>query len=62
MMIQLAKSAAMGTQPIGVDADPRRIQGRNATLPHGSDWRSLVPLHRVTNRWRASRELEPAAS
>jgi hypothetical protein len=56
MMIQLTKSVAAGELPIGVDADPRRIQGRNASLPHGTDWRSLVPGHRVTNRWRASRE------
>ena len=43
MMIQMAKSVAAGGSPIGVDADPRRIQGRNATLPHGADWRTLVP-------------------
>ena len=56
MMLQMAKSVAAGGSPIGVDADPRRIQGRNATLPHGSDWRGLVPGHRVTSRWRAARE------
>ena len=60
MMIQLAKSVEAGDKPIGVDADPRRIQGRNATLPHGADWRTLVPQHRVTSRWRSSRQTEAA--
>jgi len=62
MMIQLAKSVAAGKPPIGVDADPRRIQGRNASVPYGTDWRSLAPGHRVTNRWRAARESEAAAT
>jgi phthalate 4,5-dioxygenase len=60
MMFQLAKSVEGGKQPIGVDADPRRIQGRNARLAYGTDWRSLAPGHRVTNRWRAARESEAA--
>ena len=50
-----------GEPPVGVDADPRRIRGRNASLSHGTDWRSLVPEHRVTNQWRASRESETTA-
>ena len=58
MLIQMAKSAAEGQAPVGVDADPRRIFGRNATLPHGVDWRTLVAQHRVTNRWRVARETE----
>jgi hypothetical protein len=62
MMLQMAKSVAAGGSPIGVDADPRRIQGRNATLPQGSDWRGLVPGHRVTSRWRAARETEAIPS
>jgi phenylpropionate dioxygenase-like ring-hydroxylating dioxygenase large terminal subunit len=56
MLIQLANGVAAGEKPIGVDADPRGIAGRNATLPHGVDWRTLVPGHVVTNRWRAARE------
>jgi hypothetical protein len=62
MMIQMAKAVAAGESPIGVDADPRRIQGRNATLPHGADWRALVSQHRVTSRWRAARETEAVPS
>jgi phthalate 4,5-dioxygenase oxygenase subunit len=62
MMIQMAKSVAAGGSPIGVDADPRRIQGRNASLPYGTDWRTLVPRHRVTNRWRAPRESEAVSA
>jgi phthalate 4,5-dioxygenase oxygenase subunit len=62
MMLQMAKSVAAGGSPIGVDADPRRIQGRNSTLPAESDWRGLVPGHRVTSRWRTAREPEVIAS
>ncbi len=58
MMIQLAKAVAAGEKPIGVDADTRRIQGRNASLAHGADWRTLVPEHRVTHRWHSARETE----
>jgi phthalate 4,5-dioxygenase len=58
MMIHLAKSVASGEKPIGVDADPRRIQGRSASVSHGSEWRTLVPQHRVTTLWRVSRETE----
>lgn len=56
MLIGLAQAAASDAKPIGVDADPRRIAGRNATLAHGVDWRTLVPQHAITNRWRAARE------
>jgi phthalate 4,5-dioxygenase len=59
MLIQLAQGVAAGGKPVGVDADPMRITGRNASVPHGADWRSLVPGHNVTNRWRGARE--PAA-
>jgi hypothetical protein len=58
MMIHLAQGSAAGETPLGLHADPRRIQGRNASLSHGEDWRKLVPHHKVTNRWRASRESE----
>jgi phthalate 4,5-dioxygenase oxygenase subunit len=56
LLIGMAQSAAAGAKPIGVDADPMRIAGRNATLGHGVDWRTLVPQHAVTNRWRGARE------
>ena len=56
MLIQMAQSVAAGGAPIGLDADPMRINGRNATVPHGADWRTLTPHHKITQRWRGSRE------
>jgi phenylpropionate dioxygenase-like ring-hydroxylating dioxygenase large terminal subunit len=56
LLMAMAQSAAAGAKPIGVDADPRRIAGRNATLAHGVDWRTLVPGHEITNRWRGGRD------
>jgi hypothetical protein len=59
MLIQLAQSVASGGKPIGVESDPMAITGRNASVPYGTDWRTLVPGHKVTSRWRGARE--PAA-
>jgi phthalate 4,5-dioxygenase len=56
MLIQLAQSTASGGKPLGVDADPMKITGRNASVPYGADWRTLVPKHAVTNRWRGGRD------
>jgi hypothetical protein len=56
MLIQLAQTVSSGGQPIGVDSDPMVITGRNASVPYGQDWRTLVPGHKVTNRWRSARE------
>jgi hypothetical protein len=62
LLMAMAQSAAAGAKPIGVDADPRRIAGRNATLAHGVDWRTLVPGHEITNRWRGGREAASTAA
>jgi hypothetical protein len=59
MLIQLAQGVSSGGRPIGVDSDPMVITGRNASVPYGADWRTLVPGHKVTSRWRSARE--PAA-
>jgi phthalate 4,5-dioxygenase oxygenase subunit len=58
MLIQVAQTSASGGKPIGVDSDPSGISGRNASVSHGTDWRTLVPSHKVTSRWRGR---EPAA-
>jgi hypothetical protein len=59
MLIQIAQSGASGGTPIGVDSDRMVITGRNASVPYGTDWRTLVPSHKVTGRWRGARD--PAA-
>jgi phthalate 4,5-dioxygenase len=59
MLIQVAQTVASGGKPVGVDSDPMAITGRNASVPYDADWRTLVPRHQVTNRWRSARE--PAA-
>ena len=56
MLIQLAQTVSSGGRPIGVDSDPMAITGRNASVPYGQDWRTLVPGHKVTNRCRSTRE------
>jgi hypothetical protein len=56
MLVQLAQGVAAGGNPIGLNADPMRIAGRNASVRHGLDWRTLVPSHTVTTRWRSARE------
>jgi phthalate 4,5-dioxygenase len=56
LLIQLAQTVSSGGRPIGVDSDPMVITGRNASIPYGEDWRTLVPGHKVTNRWRSARE------
>jgi phenylpropionate dioxygenase-like ring-hydroxylating dioxygenase large terminal subunit len=62
LLMSMAQSAAAGAKPIGVDADPTRIAGRNATLAHGVDWRTLVPGHEITSRWRGGREAASTAA
>jgi len=59
MLIQVAQTVASGGKPVGVDSDPMVITGRNASVAHDADWRTLVPRHKVTNKWRSARE--PAA-
>jgi hypothetical protein len=56
MLIQLAQTNASGGKPIGVDSDPMEITGSNASVSHDTDWRTLVPGHKVTSRWRGTRE------
>ncbi|MEQ8346512.1 MAG: Rieske 2Fe-2S domain-containing protein [Sneathiellaceae bacterium] len=54
-LIGAAQAVEGGGEPIGVDADQMRIFGRNATIPKGEDWRSLVPTHKVTRRFRPAK-------
>ncbi len=51
-LIQMAKDQAAGKDPVGLHADPMKIFGRNGTLPHDVDWRSLVPSHNITRYHR----------
>jgi hypothetical protein len=56
MLIQLAQTVASGGKPIGVESNPMEVTGRNASVPYGTDSRTLVPGHKVTSRWRGARE------
>ncbi len=54
-LISAANAVQQEQEPIGVHADQMKIFGRNATIPHDEDWRSLVPSHQITRRYRPVR-------
>jgi phthalate 4,5-dioxygenase len=45
-LLNCARQGRAGADPIGLDADVRRIVGTHGMVESGSDWRSLVPTHR----------------
>jgi Phenylpropionate dioxygenase and related ring-hydroxylating dioxygenases, large terminal subunit len=53
MLINMAQGAEAGKDPVGLDADPQQIIGRNTSVPYGTDWRSVVPGHKVLQRHRS---------
>ena len=56
MLLNMARTVEKGGRPIGVNADPMKIFGRNGVLPYGADWRTLVPTHGVVKRERTPAE------
>ena len=51
-LISSAKQVMDGGEPVGLHADPMAIFGINKTIPYGTDWRTLVPTHKITRRHR----------